>query len=87
MSTRMLTGLLLIIGPIVLLAGFIGISASGSAPTDWSDTAGSVAELDNKWFQEIVDGEIHPLIQEYWFDDAEKVRGPMTDMTGAVKVY
>ena len=45
MSTRMLTGLLLIIGPIVLLAGFIGFEASGAAPTDWSDTAGTVAEL------------------------------------------
>jgi hypothetical protein len=41
----MLTGLLLIIGPIVLLAGFIGFEASGAAPTDWSDTAGTVAEL------------------------------------------
>ena len=45
MSTRMLTGLLLIIGPIVMLAGFISIEASGSGPTDWSDTAGSVAAL------------------------------------------
>ena len=44
MSTRMLTGLLLIIGPIVLLAGFIGFIASG-AVDDWSDTAGTVAEL------------------------------------------
>nr|MCS5661591.1 hypothetical protein [Dehalococcoidia bacterium] len=44
MSTRMLTGLLLIIGPIVLLAGFIGFTGSG-AVDDWSDTAGTVAEL------------------------------------------
>ena len=44
MSTRMLTGLLLIIGPIVLLAGYIGFIASG-AVDDWSDTAGTVTEL------------------------------------------
>ena len=44
MSTRMLTGLLLIIGPIVLLAGYIGFIASG-AVDDWSNTAGTVAEL------------------------------------------
>ena len=44
MSTRMLTGLLLIIGPIILLAGFIGFTGSG-AVDDWSNTAGTVAEL------------------------------------------
>ena len=44
MSTRMLTGLLLIIGPIVLLAGYIGFIASG-AVDDWSDTAATVTEL------------------------------------------
>jgi len=44
MSTRMLTGLLLIIGPIVLLAGYIGFIGSG-AVDDWSNTAGTVAEL------------------------------------------
>jgi hypothetical protein len=44
MSTRMLTGLLLIIGPIVLLAGFITFAGSGVV-NDWSDTAGTVAEL------------------------------------------
>ena len=44
MSTRMLTGLLLIIGPIVLLAGFLVFGSSG-ALDDWSDTAGTVTEL------------------------------------------
>lgn len=44
MSTRMLTGLLLIIGPIVLLAGFLVFASSG-ALDDWSDTAGTVTEL------------------------------------------
>jgi len=40
----MLTGLLLIIGPIVLLAGFLVFGGTG-ALDDWSDTAGTVAEL------------------------------------------
>ena len=44
MSTRMLTGLLLIIGPIVLLAGYIGFIGSG-AVADWSNTAGTVDQL------------------------------------------
>ena len=52
MSTRMLTGLLLIIGPIVLLAGFIGFTGSG-AVDDWSNT-----DLVTRW-QEVREPIMH----------------------------
>ena len=32
------------------------------------------SELDGHWFDDIVDTEIIPLLEEYWYDAPEKVR-------------
>jgi 5-methylcytosine-specific restriction protein B len=32
------------------------------------------SENERKWFENIVKFEISPLLEEYWFDDSEKVR-------------
>lgn len=31
------------------------------------------SQLDNNWYNEIIDTEIVPLLQEYWFDDPDRV--------------
>jgi 5-methylcytosine-specific restriction protein B len=34
---------------------------------------GTAARYDENWYQSIVENEIHPLLNEYWFDDETKV--------------
>jgi len=31
------------------------------------------SENERKWFENIIKFEIRPLLEEYWFDDSEKV--------------
>ena len=37
-----------------------------------SDTKGNPTTEGN-WYKNIIDYEINPLIEEYWFDDEEKI--------------
>jgi hypothetical protein len=32
-------------------------------------------EYDADWYRHVIETEIHPLLEEYWFDDPEKADG------------
>jgi len=38
--------------------------------------------LDTDWFNEIIKTEIRPLVEEYWFDELEKVEATITEVFG-----
>ena len=38
------------------------------------------SSLDTAWFQEIIDTEIGPLLEEYWFDEPDKVQSAISDL-------
>jgi 5-methylcytosine-specific restriction protein B len=42
-------------------------------------------EVTNQWLEEIVEYELIPLLKEYWFDDAAKVREWSDHLRGAIR--
>ncbi len=41
---------------------------------------GQDGKFDNDWYEMIVHHEIQPLLEEYWFDDAEKVKNSVEEL-------
>jgi len=37
---------------------------------------------ENNWYEEVIKGEIAPLLREYWFDDEERAESVINDLLG-----